>query len=127
MIFILKSSDALEAGAKITATGRSDFVNQVNNALVFPSILRTLLDLRIRTLSEDMLVAVATAIADIVDTPHLKNDYIVPKVDDPRIINIVNTVLRDAIQRHIGKKKNKKASNINKTRMIINIVLYAII
>jgi malate dehydrogenase (oxaloacetate-decarboxylating) len=109
MIFILKSSDALEAGAKITATGRSDFVNQVNNALVFPSILRTLLDLRIRTLSEDMLVAVATAIADIVDTPHLKNDYIVPKVDDPRIINIVNTVLRDAIQRHIGKKKNKKS------------------
>jgi malate dehydrogenase (oxaloacetate-decarboxylating) len=102
-------SDALEAGAKITATGRSDFVNQVNNALVFPSILRTLLDLRIRTLSEDMLVAVATAIAGIVDSAHLKNDYIIPKVDDPRIINIVNTVLRDAIQRHIDKKKNKKS------------------
>jgi malate dehydrogenase (oxaloacetate-decarboxylating) len=103
-------SDALEAGARITATGRSDFVNQVNNALVFPSILRALLDLRIRTLSEDMLVAVATAIADIVDSAHLKNDYIIPKVDDPRIINIVNRVLRDAIQRHIDKKeKNKKS------------------
>jgi malate dehydrogenase (oxaloacetate-decarboxylating) len=103
-------SDALETGARITATGRSDFVNQVNNALVFPSILRALLDLRIRTLSEDMLVAVATAIADIVDSAHLKNDYIIPKVDDPRIINIVNSVLRDAIQRHIDKKeKNKKS------------------
>jgi malate dehydrogenase (oxaloacetate-decarboxylating) len=56
-----------------------------------------------------LLVAVATAIADIVDSAHLKNDYIVPKVDDPRIINIVNTVLRDAIQRHIDKKKNKKS------------------
>jgi malate dehydrogenase (oxaloacetate-decarboxylating) len=103
-------SDALEAGSRITATGRSDFVNQVNNALVFPSILRALLDLRIRTLSEDMLVAVATAIADIVDSAHLKNDYIIPKVDDPRIINIVNRVLRDAIQRHIDKKEKNKES-----------------
>ncbi len=120
IVFALSNPDpeilpsvALEAGAKITATGRSDFVNQVNNALVFPSILRTLLDLRIRTLSEDMLVAVATAIADIVDNAHLKNDYIIPKVDDPRIINIVNRVLRDAIQRHIDKKENKKSSPIS--------------
>lgn len=116
IVFALSNPDpeilpsvALEAGAKITATGRSDFVNQVNNALVFPSILRALLDIRIRTLSEDMLVAVATAIADIVDSAHLKNDYIIPKVDDPRISNIVNRVLRDAIQRHIGKKKNKNS------------------
>jgi malate dehydrogenase (oxaloacetate-decarboxylating) len=97
--------DALSAGAKIVATGRSDFVNQVNNALVFPSILRALLDLRIRSLSEDMLVAVATAIAGIVDSTHLKSDYIIPKVDDPRIIHIVIRTLRDAIQRHIDKKK----------------------
>src|ERR1051325_8349190 len=94
-------SDALQGGARIVATGRSDFPNQVNNAVVFPSILRALLDLRVNTLSEDMLVSVATAIADIVDSTHLKNDYIIPKVDDPRIINIVNTVLRDAIHRHI--------------------------
>ncbi len=100
--------DALEAGAKIVATGRSDFANQVNNVLVFPSILRALLDLRIRSLSEDMLVAVATAIADIVDRTHLKSDYIVPKVDDPRIIHIVVRTLRDAIQRHIDKKKGNQ-------------------
>jgi malate dehydrogenase (oxaloacetate-decarboxylating) len=101
-------SDALEAGARIVATGRSDFVNQVNNAVVFPSILRALLDLRIRTLSEDMLVAVATAIADIVDSTHLKNDYIIPKVDDPRIIHIVTRTLRDAIQKHIDKKRSQQ-------------------
>jgi malate dehydrogenase (oxaloacetate-decarboxylating) len=100
--------DALEAGAKIVATGRSDFANQVNNALVFPSILRALLDLRIRSLSEDMLVAVATAIADIVDGTHLKSDYIIPKVDDPRIIHIVIRTLRDAIQRHIDRKKGNQ-------------------
>ena len=101
-------SDALEAGARIVATGRSDFVNQVNNAVVFPSILRALLDLRIRTLSEDMLVAVATAIANIVDSTHLKNDYIIPKVDDPRIIHIVTRTLRDAIQKHIDKKRSQQ-------------------
>ena len=75
-------SDALEAGASIVATGRSDFVNQINNAVVFPAILRSLLDLRVKTLSEEMLVSVATAIADIIDTNHLKYDYIIPKVDD---------------------------------------------
>jgi malate dehydrogenase (oxaloacetate-decarboxylating) len=97
-------SDALEGGARIVATGRSDFANQINNAVVFPSILRSLLDLRINTLSEDMLVAVATAIADIVDRNHLKYDYIIPKVDDPRIIHIVTNTLKNAIQRHIDKK-----------------------
>jgi malate dehydrogenase (oxaloacetate-decarboxylating) len=97
-------SDALEAGASIVATGRSDFANQVNNAVVFPAILRSLLDLRVKTLSEDMLVSVGTAIAEIVDTNHLKYDYIIPKVDDPRIIGIVTKTLKNAIQIHLDKK-----------------------
>ena len=97
-------SDALEAGATIVATGRSDFANQVNNAVVFPAILRSLLDLRVKTLSEDMLVSVGTAIAEIVDTNHLKYDYIIPKVDDPRIIHIVTNTLKNAIQIHLDKK-----------------------
>ena len=96
--------DALEAGARIVATGRSDFANQINNAVVFPSILRALLDLRINTLSEGMLVAVATAIANILDNEQLKSDYIIPKVDDPRIIHIVTDTLRNAIQSHIENK-----------------------
>jgi len=100
-------SDALEGGARIVATGSSDFPNQINNAVVFPSILRALLDLRINTLSEDMLVSVATAIADIVDSNDLKYDYIIPKVDDPRIIHIVTDTLKNAIQRHIDKKKQQ--------------------
>ncbi|MGA7006341.1 MAG: malic enzyme-like NAD(P)-binding protein, partial [Nitrososphaeraceae archaeon] len=91
-------------GASIVATGRSDFANQVNNAVVFPAILRSLLDLRVKTLSEEMLVSVATAIADIIDTNHLKYDYIIPKVDDPRIIHIVTDTLTNAIQRHLDKK-----------------------
>jgi malate dehydrogenase (oxaloacetate-decarboxylating) len=97
-------SDALEAGASIVATGRSDFANQVNNAVVFPAILRSLLDLRVKNLSEDMLVSVGTAIAGIVDSVHLKHDYIIPKVDDPRIIHIVTNTLKKAIQIHLDKK-----------------------
>ena len=96
--------DALEAGARIVATGRSDFANQINNAVVFPSILRALLDLRINTLSQGMLVAVATAIANILDDKQLKSDYIIPKVDDPRIIHIVTDTLRNAIQSHMENK-----------------------
>jgi len=98
-------SDALAAGARIVATGRSDFANQVNNALVFPSILRALLDLRVKALGEDMLVDVALAIADLVDDAHLSEQYIVPKVNDPRILPVVNKTLRERIQKHIANRK----------------------
>jgi malate dehydrogenase (oxaloacetate-decarboxylating) len=96
-------SDALHGGARIAATGRSDFPNQINNAVVFPSILRVLLDIRAKTLSEDMLVSVAYAIAGIVNDAHLKEDYIIPKVNDPRILPTVTKALRDAIQKHVTK------------------------
>ena len=98
-------SDALEAGASIVATGRSDFANQVNNAVVFPAIMRSLLDLRVRGLDEDMLVSVAYAIANIVDSGHLKNEYIIPKVNDPRIISIVTATLKETMKKHIESKK----------------------
>jgi malate dehydrogenase (oxaloacetate-decarboxylating) len=111
IVFALSNPDpeilpsyALEGGARIIATGRSDFANQVNNAVVFPSILRALLDLRVTTLNEAILVSVATAIADIVDSTHLKFDYLIPKVDDPRIIHVVTDTLKYAIKRNIAKK-----------------------
>ena len=106
VVFALSNPDpemlppnALNAGAKIVATGRSDFPNQVNNALVFPSILRALLDLRVKAIQEDMLVAVAKAIAALVTDAHLKEDYIIPKINDPRILPIVNQTLKEALQR----------------------------
>jgi malate dehydrogenase (oxaloacetate-decarboxylating) len=98
-------SEALEAGARIVATGRSDFSNQVNNAVVFPAIMRSLLDLRVKGLDEDMLVSVAFSIANIVDSEHLKNEYIIPKVNDPRVISIVTATLKEAMKRHIESKK----------------------
>jgi len=96
--------EALRAGAKVVATGRSDFANQVNNAVVFPSLLKALLDLRIKNLSEDMLVAVAYAISTLIDDKNLKADYIVPKLNDPRILAIVTKTLKKSMQRHMADK-----------------------
>jgi malate dehydrogenase (oxaloacetate-decarboxylating) len=90
-------SDALEAGARIIGTGRSDYPNQVNNAVVFPSVLRALLDTRARGLDEKMLVTASYAIASLVEITHLKEDYIIPKVNDPRILPIVTQTLKEAI------------------------------
>lgn len=97
--------DALSAGARIAATGRSDFPNQINNAVVFPSVLRALLDLRARYLDEEMLVAVSFAIAGLVDRKHLTESFIIPKVNDPRILPVVTQTLRDAVMKHLDAKE----------------------
>lgn len=113
IIFALSNPDpeilpnyALEYGARIVATGRSDFPNQINNAVVFPSIFRALLDLRAKNLSEFMLVSVAYAIASIVEEVHLKDDYIIPKVDDPRILPIVTKTIKKVLGAHVRNKDN---------------------
>lgn len=96
-------TDAMQGRARIVATGRSDFPNQINNAVVFPSVLRVLLDIRAKTLSQEVLVTVANAIAGIVNDTYLREDYIIPKVNDPRILPTVTKALRDAIQKHVPK------------------------
>jgi malate dehydrogenase (oxaloacetate-decarboxylating) len=103
---------SMNHGARIVATGRSDFPNQINNAVVFPSILRVLLDVRAKTLSEDMLVSVAYAIAEIANDTHLNEDYIIPKINDPRILPTVTNALRDAIQKHVTKSDHLAASGV---------------
>jgi malate dehydrogenase (oxaloacetate-decarboxylating) len=92
---------ALLAGAEIVATGRSDFANQINNAAVFPSVLRALLDLRIRTLTDELMIAVARAISALVDLEHLNRDYILPSIDDPRILPVVSSTIKDSMEKHI--------------------------
>ena len=89
--------EAKSAGARIMATGRSDFPNQINNAVVFPSIFRALLDLRIRNLDEDILISVSKSIADLVDIKHLDEEFIIPKINDPRILPVVTNSLKEYI------------------------------
>jgi len=89
--------EAKSVGARIVATGRSDFPNQINNAVVFPSIFRALLDLRIRNLDEDILISVSKSIADLVDLKHLNEEFIIPKINDPRILAVVTKSLKEYI------------------------------
>ena len=108
-------SDALKAGARIVCTGRSDFPNQVNNAVVFPSVLRALLDTRAKGLDEQMLVTASYAIASLVEETHLKEDYVIPKVNDPRILPIVTETLKKAIRSHSpkGNAENKDRHDLS--------------
>jgi malate dehydrogenase (oxaloacetate-decarboxylating) len=104
-------SDALTAGARIIGTGRSDYPNQVNNAVVFPSVLRALLDTRAKELDEKILVTASYAIASLVENTHLKEDYIIPKVNDPRILPFVTETLKKAIESTLKDNNTKTRQN----------------
>ncbi len=76
---------AKEAGAAVVGTGRSDFPNQVNNVLAFPGIFRGTLDVRASDINEEMKIAAAKALADLVSDEELSPDYVIPKAFDPRV------------------------------------------
>jgi malate dehydrogenase (oxaloacetate-decarboxylating) len=107
-------SSALDAGAKIVATGRSDFPNQVNNAVIFPSVIRALLDLRVKLLNENLMVNVAYAIANLVEVQHLKTDYIIPQINDQRILPVVTQTLKDVIQQTVTHNYEKETKDDGK-------------
>lgn len=78
--------DALNAGAFIVGTGRSDFDNQINNVLVFPGIFRAVLDLRLKAFTEEIKLAAAQAIANVVSENELSKTYILPNSLDKSVV-----------------------------------------
>jgi malate dehydrogenase (oxaloacetate-decarboxylating) len=74
--------EAKEAGARIVATGRSDFPNQVNNSLGFPGIFRGALDVMARTITDEMCIAAAVELAKVAEDNGLREDYIIPSMDE---------------------------------------------
>ena len=76
---------ALQAGAAVVGTGRSDYPNQINNVLAFPGIFRGALDCKATDINEEMKVAAATAIASLVSDEELRADYIIPSPFDKRV------------------------------------------
>ncbi len=84
--------DAKAAGAAIVATGRSDFPNQVNNALVFPGIFRGALDNKVRQITDDHKIAAAEAVARLVKKPTVNE--IIPSIDDERLVPAIAKVIR---------------------------------
>jgi malate dehydrogenase (oxaloacetate-decarboxylating) len=95
--------DPLEAQryAAVVATGRSDYPNQINNVLAFPGVFRGLLDAQARTVSDDMLLAAADAIADVVDGERLNASFIVPSVFDSAVAPAVAECVRRAAVSHV--------------------------
>ena len=77
--------DAIEAGAAVVGTGRSDFANQINNVLAFPGIFRGALDVRASDINDEMKIAAAYAIASLVTQDELNPEYIIPAPFDPRV------------------------------------------
>ncbi len=74
--------EAKEAGARVVATGRSDFANQVNNSLGFPGIFRGTLDVMATTITDEMCIAAARELAKVAEDKGLKDDYLVPTMDE---------------------------------------------
>lgn len=87
---------AIEAGARIVGTGRSDFPNQINNVLAFPGIFRGALDVRAKDINDEMKIAAAIALANLVDPGELNENYIIPLPFDPRVGKAVAEAVSDA-------------------------------
>ena len=77
--------EAKEAGARIVCSGRSDYPNQINNVLAFPGIFRGAFDARAKVINEEMKIAAAHALANLITDEELADDYIIPKAFDPRV------------------------------------------
>lgn len=89
-------NEARAAGAAVCASGRSDFPNQINNALVFPGVFRGALDVRARDISDGMMVAATHAIAGMVGEDELRADYILPSALDKRVVPVVAAAVAEA-------------------------------
>jgi malate dehydrogenase (oxaloacetate-decarboxylating) len=112
--------EAKEAGAKIVATGRSDFPNQVNNSLGFPGIFRGALDVRATTITDEMCIAASNELAKVAQDRGISEDYIIPTMDEwevfPREAVAVGS---KGIEQGVAKKKIPAAERFKIAEAII--------
>ncbi|MCW4035730.1 MAG: malate dehydrogenase, partial [Candidatus Bathyarchaeota archaeon] len=123
--------EAKEAGVKIMATGRSDFPNQVNNSLVFPAIFRGALDVRAKTITDEMCIASASELANYAEDKGLNEEYIIPTMQEWEIYprQAVATGLK-AIEQGVARKKlsrqelyERAESIIKRTQDIVSLLM----
>lgn len=123
--------EAKEAGARIVATGRSDFPNQVNNSLAFPGIFRGVLDVRAKVITDEMCIAAANELARIAEERGLSEDYIIPTMEDWEVYPRVATVVgMKAIELGLARVKmskdelyEKAYNTIKNARKLINLMM----
>ncbi len=91
--------DAKAGGAKVIATGRSDFPNQINNVLAFPGIFRGAFDVRASDINDEMKIAASEALANLITDEELSPDYIIPAAFDPRVGKAVAEAVAEAARK----------------------------
>ena len=91
--------EAKAGGARVIATGRSDFPNQVNNVLAFPGIFRGAFDVRASDINDEMKMAAAEALANLISEDELSEDYIIPAAFDPRVGKAVAEAVAEAARK----------------------------
>ena len=103
--------EEVDRHVKVMATGRSDYPNQINNVCGFPGIFRGLLDVRARTVNDEMKISAAHAIANIVSKSELNAEYITPSVFDKRVVEAVaSAVAQAAYDTGVARRKRKVVS-----------------
>ncbi len=112
--------EAAEAGVRIIATGRSDFPNQVNNSLGFPGIFRGTLDVRAKTITDEMCIAAATELARFQEERGLDEEHIVPTMDDMEVF--VSEAVAVAM-----KAQEQGIARVKRTRQDLHDTAYALI
>ena len=87
---------ARAAGVRVIGTGRSDFPNQINNVMVFPGLFKGALSVRARDINDQMKIAAANALAGLVDSSELRDEYVLPNPFDPRVANAIAKAVAEA-------------------------------
>lgn len=109
--------EAKEAGARIIATGRSDFPNQVNNSLGFPAIFRGVLDIRATKVTDEMCIAAAQAIADFAYRKGIHEEYIVPTMEEEEVyVEEAFAVAKKAMEQGIARSQLTDEELLKKIR-----------
>jgi malate dehydrogenase (oxaloacetate-decarboxylating) len=97
---------------RVMATGRSDYPNQINNSCCFPGFFRGMLDVRARSVNDEMKLAAAHAIAGIVARSELSEEYITPSMFDPRLVPAVSTAVAEAaIETGVARRRPRGAAS----------------
>ena len=91
--------DAKAGGARVVSTGRSDYPNQINNVLAFPGVFRGAFDVRASDINEEMKMAAAQALSDLISDDELNEDYIIPRAFDPRVGPAVANAVAEAARK----------------------------